>query len=202
MKDHAQQQQSPVRFVVGTGAVVGVVALLVVILLHLLAVMGLMFGMGTSASVPVSHPPIKTRILPPPPKPPIKHVARTPPKKAPPPQTTTAPAPPVSSEPASTAAPTNSPDTSAGTSPLNNARPVYPPDMEEDNIEGRVTVACDVETTGMTSNCSVQSVQGGQSFAQAALDYVHKARYRPAMKNGVPVKELHKVYVIRFRLDD
>ncbi|KXU92752.1 hypothetical protein AD928_10250, partial [Acetobacter cerevisiae] len=67
MKDHAQQQQSPVRFVIGTGAVVGVVALLVVILLHLLAVMGLMYGMGTSASVPVTHPPIKTRILPPPP---------------------------------------------------------------------------------------------------------------------------------------
>ncbi|WP_264821203.1 energy transducer TonB, partial [Acetobacter cerevisiae] len=146
-------------------------------------------------------PPPKIQ-LPPPPKPPIKHVARTPPKQATPPQTTTAPAPPVSSEPASTAAPSNSPDTSAGTSPLNNARPVYPPDMEEDNIEGRVTVACDVETTGMTSNCSVQSVQGGQSFAQAALDYVHKARYRPAMKNGAPVKELHKVYVIRFRLDD
>ncbi|MFT8625996.1 MAG: energy transducer TonB, partial [Acetobacter orientalis] len=145
-------------------------------------------------------PPPKIQ-LPPPPNPPIKHVSRTPPKHPSPPQTTTSPAPPVT-EAASTAPPSDSPDTTAGTSPLNNARPVYPPDMEEENIEGRVTIACDVETTGMTSNCSVQSVQGGQSFAQAALDYVHKARYRPASKNGVPVKELHKVYVIRFRLDD
>ncbi|MFT9060778.1 MAG: energy transducer TonB, partial [Acetobacter orientalis] len=67
MKDHAQQQRSPVRFVVGTSAVVGVVALLVVILLHILAVIGLTLGMGASTSGPVPKPPIQTRVLPPPP---------------------------------------------------------------------------------------------------------------------------------------
>ena len=86
--------------------------------------------------------------------------------------------------------------------PLNNVQPVYPPEMEEDNIEGRVTLVCDVETTGMTSNCTVRSVTGGQAFAASALDYVRRARYHPALRNGVPVKELHKVYVIRFRLDN
>ncbi|MBS0960140.1 energy transducer TonB, partial [Acetobacter thailandicus] len=145
-------------------------------------------------------PPPKIEV-PPPPKPPIRHVSRTPPKEPSPPQTVTTPVPPVT-EAASNTPPSDSPDTTAGTSPLNNARPVYPPEMEEENIEGRVTVVCDVETTGMTSNCSVKSVQGGDAFSQAALDYVHKARYRPATKNGVPVKELRKVYVIKFRLDD
>ncbi|MBS0990231.1 TonB family protein, partial [Acetobacter okinawensis] len=130
------------------------------------------------------------------PKPPMKHVARTPPKQPAAPPTQTAKAPPADTPP------NDSPDTTAGTSPLNSARPVYPPEMEEENIEGRVTVVCDVETTGMTSNCHVQSVTGGQAFAQAALDYVHKARYRPASRNGVPVRELNKTYVIRFRLDD
>ncbi|MFT9400657.1 MAG: energy transducer TonB, partial [Acetobacter sp.] len=65
MKDHAQQQRRPVNYVIGTGAVVGVVALLVVILLHILAVVGLTLGMGASTSVPVPKPPIKTRVLPP-----------------------------------------------------------------------------------------------------------------------------------------
>lgn len=140
-------------------------------------------------------PPPKIEV-PPPPKPPMKHVARTPPKQPVAPPTQTAKAPPADTPP------NDSPDTTAGTSPLNSARPVYPPEMEEENIEGRVTVVCDVETTGMTSNCHVQSVTGGQAFAQAALDYVHKARYRPASRNGVPVRELNKTYVIRFRLDD
>ncbi|WP_148089345.1 energy transducer TonB, partial [Acetobacter pasteurianus] len=150
-------------------------------------------------------PPPKIKV-PPPPKPPIKHVAKAPPKHPTPPQTKTAAAPPATSAPSSAAAAgdgtTDAPDTSAGSAPLNNVQPVYPPEMEEDNIEGRVTLICDVEASGMTSNCHVQSVSGGQAFAQSALDYVHKARYRPATRNGAPVKELHKVYVIRFRLDD
>ncbi|AOW50525.1 energy transducer TonB [Acetobacter ascendens] len=212
---------------------VGAGALIAVLLLHGAGVWGLMYGMGTKASVPVEHPPIQTQVLPPPqppppppppppvmaeppppfipppkikvpppPKPPIKHVAKTPPKHPAPPQTKTAKAPPAATEPAASAPPSDAPDTTAGTAPLNHVQPVYPPEMEEENIEGRVTVACDVEPTGMTSNCQVQSVSGGQAFAKAALDYVHKARYRPATRNGAPVKELHKVYVIRFRLDD
>ena len=187
MNDYEQQPGS-VKYTFRVGAVVSVVALLVVVALHLMGVLGLMYGMGTTASVPVTHPPIKTVMLPPPP------------------QTKTAAAPPATSAPSSAAAAgdgtTDAPDTSAGSAPLNNVQPVYPPEMEEDNIEGRVTLICDVEASGMTSNCHVQSVSGGQAFAQSALDYVHKARYRPATRNGAPVKELHKVYVIRFRLDD
>ena len=135
-------------------------------------------------------------VVPPPPKPPIRHVTRTPPKAPPAPQRQTAEAPP-----APVPAP-NVPDTAAGSVPLNNVQPVYPPEMEEENIEGRVTLVCDVETTGMTSNCTVRSVSGGQAFAASALDYVRRARYRPARRNGATVKDLHKLDVIRFRLDN
>ncbi|MFT8657646.1 MAG: energy transducer TonB, partial [Acetobacter papayae] len=140
-------------------------------------------------------PPPKIAV-PPPPKPPIRRVTHAPPKTPPAPQQMTAEAPPVPVNVPSV------PDTAAGSVPLNNVQPVYPPEMEEDNIEGRVTLVCDVETTGMTSNCTVRSVTGGQAFAASALDYVHRARYHPALRNGAPVKELHKVYVIRFRLDN
>jgi protein TonB len=138
-------------------------------------------------------PPPRIETLPPP-KPPMQHVTRTPPKAPTPPQRHTTQAPPSPAP--------DVPDTSAGSSPLNNVQPVYPPEMEEENIEGRVTLVCDVEVTGMTSNCQVQSVSGGQAFVRSAMDYLTRARYRPAQRNGVPVKELHKVYVIRFRLDD
>ncbi|MFT9387134.1 energy transducer TonB, partial [Acetobacter sp.] len=130
--------------------------------------------------------------MPPPPNPPMRHVSHEVPKEPTPPATRTNPAPPGPEVP----------DTSAGSVPMNNVQPVYPPEMEDDNVEGRVTLVCDVETTGKTSNCSVQSVSGGQAFARSALDYVHRAQYQPAVRNGQPVKELHKVYVIRFRLDN
>ena len=123
----------------------------------------------------------------------ITHHFHKPPPVA---QRQTAEAPPV-------AAPTSNapPDVLAGDIPLNNVQPVYPPEMEEDNIEGRVVLVCDVDVSGRTSNCSVRSFTGGQAFVTSALDYVHRARYRPAMRNGVPVKELHTVYIIRFKLD-
>ena len=65
-----------------------------------------------------------------------------------------------------------------------------------------MTVVCDVEASGETSNCKVKSVQGGQDFARAALEYVRKARYAPATSNGVPVKELQHTYTISFSLND
>ncbi|CAI3952096.1 Periplasmic protein TonB [Commensalibacter communis] len=92
------------------------------------------------------------------------------------------------------------PDRSAGSRPLNGAQIEYPPDMEAAQKEGRVILSCDVETDGSTSNCHVISSSGGMSFTKAALKYVNSARYRPATKNGAPVKELGHRYTINFRL--
>ncbi|GBQ29856.1 TonB periplasmic protein [Gluconacetobacter sacchari DSM 12717] len=94
------------------------------------------------------------------------------------------------------------PDHLAGARPVNNVKLDYPEEMLEENREGRVTVVCDVEQDGTTSNCAVTSVQGGQAFSQAALDYVRRARYQPAVKNGVPIKEFHHPYTITFRLSN
>lgn len=148
----------------------------------------------------IEPPPINTE-APPQPKPPpvVKKVT----KKAPP-KTNVAPAP---SAPTGTEGQGQSgnpgvgkPDRSAGSRPLNGAQIEYPPDMEAEQKEGRVILSCDVETTGSTSNCHVISSSGGQSFVKAALKYVNSARYRPATKNGAPIKELGHRYTINFKL--
>ena len=74
--------------------------------------------------------------------------------------------------------------------------------MQDAQREGRVVVVCDVEPTGTTSGCAVQSVQGGAAFGEAALRWVQQARYRPAVHNGVPVREAHHAFNITFKLNN
>lgn len=93
-------------------------------------------------------------------------------------------------------------DGSAGSTPLNGAKPVYPPDMQAENVEGRVTAMCDVLPNGTTRNCHIKGVSGGDSFANSAMTYLSKAVFQPAIRNGVPITEFQKVYVIRYRLDE
>ena len=64
--DAAQQTEGKERYVLRAGGAVGAGALIAVLLLHGAGVWGLMYGMGTKASVPVEHPPIKAEMLPPP----------------------------------------------------------------------------------------------------------------------------------------
>lgn len=94
------------------------------------------------------------------------------------------------------------PDRSAGSRPLNGVKLVYPEDMEAAGKEGRVILSCDVEPDGHTSNCHVVSSSGGSSFREEALHYVNSARYQPATRNGVPVKETGHRYTISFKLGD
>lgn len=171
----------------------------VVLLFEGALVTALMYGLGAPKSSPPPPPyipPPKIQVQAPPP--PIKHVTHTKPPKPMPPAKVT---PPSSSDaPVSNAPPV--PDHMAGSSPLNHVVPEYPEEMSDAGREGVVTVACDVETTGATSNCQVMSVKGGQPFADAALRAVRQSRYAPAVKNGVPVKEFHHLYTITFSLND
>jgi protein TonB len=57
-----------------------------------------------------------------------------------------------------------------------------------------------VDADGGTSNCTVGAVVGGAAFADSALAYVKAARYKPAIKNGVPVAEPHHKFNIVFKL--
>lgn len=174
---------------------------------------------ASSASAATAQPPAPEMIVPPPPEiepPPINTEA--PPQPKPPPvvkktvkkvhPAESAPAPAASSAPAATqgqgqsSASEGKPDRSAGSRPLNGAQIEYPDDMEREQKEGKVILSCDVETNGSTSNCHVVSSSGGSSFTRAALKFAGNARYRPATKNGVPVKEFGHHYTITFKLSD
>jgi protein TonB len=85
--------------------------------------------------------------------------------------------------------------------PIAGAPLQYPPEMEEEQREGSARISCDVDPNGTTSNCRVDSVSGGQAFAQAALAYVKRARYSPRTHNGVPVAASHQ-WNIKFKLGD
>ncbi|MDI2091716.1 energy transducer TonB [Commensalibacter oyaizuii] len=181
---------------------------------------------ASSSSAASSQPPAPEMIMPPPPEmepPPINTEA--PPQPKPPPvvkqpkvkkpkvthpsnsEPSQEPSPNLSAQAgtkgqgASTAG-SGPPDRSAGSRPINGAQIQYPPDMEAIGKEGRVILSCDVETNGSTSNCTAISVNGGSSFKEAALNYARRARYRPATRNGVPVKEYGHRYTVTFRLSD
>ncbi|MBQ5469997.1 MAG: energy transducer TonB [Acetobacter sp.] len=216
------ESQNVIQCPVSSGVSFRMGVLLFVIFLHIPIIVILAYGTRSNVKPIVRLPPVRVTILPPPPPPPPPKIVVPPPPFIPPPKIVVPPPPkppmrhithkfhkvPLVPQrqteevpPVSAATSNAPPDVLAGDVPLNNVQPVYPPEMEEDNIEGRVVLVCDVDTTGKTSNCSVRSFTGGQAFVTSALDYVHRARYRPAMRNGVPVKELHKVYIIRYKLD-
>lgn len=218
MYDYAQQQRSPVKQVVGVGGVTFI----------FLVLGGIYATWVDKVPAPVQHSPMQAVVIrpvkpPPPPPPPPPQLTAPPPPYIPPPRIkvptppkpvirhVTHTKPPVSVPPAAhaTVAPTPAappgpavPDHVAGSRPINHVALEYPGEAQDEGREGHVSVICDVETTGETSNCKIASVTGGQDFARAALDYVRKARYVPATANGIPVKEFHHTYTISFSLND
>ncbi len=212
--NYAQQQRSPVRTLVGFSAVV---------LFHVLLIWALVNGLGKNI-VDVIKAPLETKIIketkPPPPEappPPPPQLAAPPPpyvpppdiqiqpppqpqnnaitavSHAPPPTTNYVPAPP---KPAQAV-----PDHDVSAVPITNDAPVYPQQMQDEGREGRATVACDVDTSGHTSNCAVVSVVGGEAFARSALAFARSHVYRPAVHNGVPVAS-RKAWTLQFKLND
>lgn len=218
--NYAEQQRSPTKYIVGIA---------IAVIFHIVVIYALMNGLG-SAIVKKLHPPIKTKIItepkkppPPPPPPPPPQMQQPPPPYIPPPKIQIQPPPqkhvikqvthtkpPVPQPPAPVATPAPpSPnpapavaDHSAGATPINGARPVFPEEMLEENREGSVRMACDIGTDGRTSNCEVVHATGGHAFIEAAKDFLRRARYQPAVVNGQPVVEHHHVLNINFTLGD
>ena len=191
--DYAQQRSNPTRHIIGLGLVV---------LLHVFLIWALINGLG-SAVIDVIRAPIATKIIrevpPPPPliqvqQPPPPHAIQTVTHAAPPPNT-----PPQVYRPAP-AAPPGPPDHSAGSRPINNVQLEYPEDMQDAQRQGRVSISCTIDADGDTSDCRVLSSQGGGSFVRSALDYVHRARYVPAVRNGQKVTETNHVLNITFAM--
>lgn len=158
---------------------------------------------------PPTLPPPKLNInIPPPPKvakpqPKPKHVAK------PVPTPSHAEAGPVNpnathatANPGKSMVPTHSTagDHSVSAQPISGGKPEYPPEMEEQNREGKVRIKCDIDTQGKPMNCNVLSSSGGQAFVESTLKFLtEKARYRPEVRNGVPVVS-QIIYNFNFQL--
>jgi protein TonB len=211
--NYAEQQRNPVRTMVGFAAVV---------LFHVVLIWALVNGLGKNI-VDVIKAPLETKIIkdtkPPPPEappPPPPQLAAPPPPYVPPPDIQIQPPPQATTNaitavtheapPTTTFVPTPkpappTPDRDVSAVPISGDPATYPPEMQDEDREGRVTVSCDVDATGTTSNCSVEKVVGGEAFARAALQYVRSERYHPATHNGVAIATRH-TWVLNYKLGD
>lgn len=210
MKSYAQQKD-PARSAAGIG---------IVVLLHIILIWALINGLGHKM-IDVIKGPLETKIVTPPkpkqqetPPPPPPQVVTPPPPYIPPPvvnvqtpvsnnaiSAVTNTPPPVQQviRPAPPPAPPRDVDVSER--PISNAQPVYPPSLIDDEIEGTADVECDVDTTGHTSNCKIDSVTGSSLFGASALAYAESNVYSPATHNGVPVTA-HRRWHLNFKLTD
>ncbi len=75
---------------------------------------------------------------------------------------------------------------------------VYPPQVLEAKLGGRVVVECTIETDGSTSGCFLLSVEGDDAFVEPALNFIKDTKFLPATRNGVPVREEHFRYIVKF----
>lgn len=204
------QQKSPGRQALG---------ITIVVLLHLAIAYGLLTGLGI-VNITKPRSDVETKVIeevkPPPPDdapPPPPPPTAPPPPFIPPPEiviNTPAPQqviqnvvavapPPRPVAPTAPAAPAV-PDSDVSERPISGAKPVFPARMLQSGREGSVDIECDVGTDGKTSNCTVVSSTGGSAFADAAMESVQHATYKPAIHNGVPEKRRHK-WTIAFKLN-
>jgi protein TonB len=195
-----------------------------VVMLHVVLIYALVNGLGKTI-VDAIQVPIETRIVPdsgsppddvapPPPPPPLAPpppptialpdiMIEQPPPSPPLPvqQTTTPPvarphpvAPPHPPHP-------SVPDSPVSVSAVSRGQPSYPPRMLEQDREGRVDVVCDIDAQGAPRNCNVTNVVGGQDFVASALEWLRTtARYKPQIRNGVPVPTPRHALSVKFRI--
>lgn len=110
---------------------------------------------------------------------------------------------PVSSVPVLPFAPVAPPTASASVTtaplPLHYVAPEYPQEMRRDGIEGSVLVICRIDATGKLR--SAEAVRSSDvNFVDPALAAVRQWRFKPALRDGVPV-EMDVTIPIRFALD-
>ncbi|OAG78034.1 TonB periplasmic protein [Acetobacter malorum] len=67
--------------------------------------------------------------------------------------------------------------------------------------DSAVTIYADISEDGRAINCKI-TPNPNPDFNAEALKYCQTARYKPAMKNGVPVVEHNRKIVLRFHPDD
>ncbi|HEY3412285.1 MAG TPA: energy transducer TonB [Armatimonadota bacterium] len=70
---------------------------------------------------------------------------------------------------------------------LNDPAQEYPSSAYEEGVEGTAKVTFTITPDGITTDASIGQSSGDSRLDQAALDYVKRLRFRPAMKDGLPV---------------
>lgn len=83
---------------------------------------------------------------------------------------------------------------------LRRPQPVYPARAEEQGVAGRVVVRLHLEADGSISRTEVVTVAPGGAFGElfrkATLDSLREARFRPAQRNGQPVRAVVEIPVV------
>lgn len=82
---------------------------------------------------------------------------------------------------------------------LSNPRPPYPVKARSNGYQGRVLLVVIVNKRGRAKTISLHKSSGYVVLDRAALKTVKKWRFRPALKNGIPV-EARVILPIKFRL--
>jgi TonB family protein len=84
---------------------------------------------------------------------------------------------------------------------ISGPKPVYPPELKEQGMEGIVVIRAVVSREGKTLNPRVLNAsEVDPKMAQAALDTVSKWRYKPSLLNGNPV-DVTTTINVEFRLE-
>ena len=84
--------------------------------------------------------------------------------------------------------------------PVKTPPPDYPYDLKRQGVSGVVAVATVVDETGAVTSCSVTK-SSNVEFEAAALAAVRRWKFKPAQKDGVPVK-MRVTIPIRFNIDE
>jgi protein TonB len=83
---------------------------------------------------------------------------------------------------------------------LRKPEPVYPSQAEEQGVPGRVVIRLHLESDGSVSKTEVVSVIPGgvfgELFRKSTLDAIKGLRFRPAQRNGQPVRAVVEIPVV------
>ena len=84
--------------------------------------------------------------------------------------------------------------------PVKTPPPVYPTDMKRQEVTGVVAVTIVIDENGEVTSATVAK-SSRPEFEQAAIDAVKKWKFKPAQKDGAPVK-IKVTIPLRFNLDE
>ena len=84
--------------------------------------------------------------------------------------------------------------------PVKTPPPEYPLRLKRDGTAGLVAVAVVIDETGVVTSCAVAK-SSNPDFDEPAMDAVKKWKFKPAQKDGAPVK-MKVTIPIRFSISD